>query len=106
MPIGQPFGLGFFNMRLRDVESLPATPVEPHSMQNHFHQFVIAFEVNEFRVALCIGLMIKYHMQESIMEENENEEDLDFDFDDASMLMWRYCYCCDFLSTSMVWYIT
>ena len=33
----------------------------------------IAFEVHEFKVALCIGLMIKYHMQESIMEENENE---------------------------------
>ncbi|BAT73690.1 hypothetical protein VIGAN_01120400 [Vigna angularis var. angularis] len=32
MPIGWPFGLGFLNTRLRDVESLPAAPVEPHSM--------------------------------------------------------------------------
>ncbi|KAK7400622.1 hypothetical protein VNO78_11844 [Psophocarpus tetragonolobus] len=32
MPIGWPFGLGFVNMRLRDAESLPAAPVEPHSM--------------------------------------------------------------------------
>ncbi|KAG5038469.1 hypothetical protein AAZX31_07G185700 [Glycine max] len=32
MPIGWPFGLGFLNMRLRDAESLPAAPVEPHSM--------------------------------------------------------------------------
>jgi len=32
MPIGWPFGLGFLNTRLRDVEPLPAAPVEPHSM--------------------------------------------------------------------------
>ncbi|KAG4959874.1 hypothetical protein JHK87_036507 [Glycine soja] len=32
MPIGWPFGLGFLNMRFRDAESLPAAPVEPHSM--------------------------------------------------------------------------
>jgi len=32
MPIGWPFGLGFLNTRLRDAESLPAAPVEPHSM--------------------------------------------------------------------------
>ena len=45
----------------------------------------IAFEVHQFRVELCIGLMINHHMQESIMKENENEDDLDYELDDASI---------------------
>jgi len=45
----------------------------------------IAFEVHEFKVALCIGLMINYHMQETIIEENENKDDLDSELNDASM---------------------
>lgn len=39
----------------------------------------IVFELREFRVALCIGLMINYHIQESIIEENEDESDSELD---------------------------
>ncbi|XP_013456960.2 uncharacterized protein [Medicago truncatula] len=35
MPNGWPLGLGFLNMRLRVVESLPAAPVEPYSLSLH-----------------------------------------------------------------------
>ncbi|KAL2344095.1 hypothetical protein Fmac_005380 [Flemingia macrophylla] len=31
-PIGWPFGLGILNTRVRDAESTPAAPVEPHSL--------------------------------------------------------------------------
>jgi len=49
------------------------------------NNIVIVYRYKFWSNIVHIGLMINYHMQESIIEENENEDDSDSELDDGSV---------------------